>query len=193
MGATKTLTRPRAIEEYVVLRIRTDEINRLDYLLKALKHERIALLDDSPYSTADLADTIRTCFMGWFATLTDKDDRAVYAFNCLFTLFPDRKARIVKVQLSLEACHDELQQFRSNVAFHARSEITAHFQARSRLQQDDTRVDLVFAINDFKRLMELLINEELKVIPELPGVLKQMHVSHLRAFSGIRRSGIDQA
>ena len=156
MGATKTLTRAEAIEEYVVLRLRAEEINRLDYLLKALKSERIALPGDSPFSTADLADTVRTCFMGWFATLTDRDNRAVYAFNCLLSLFPDQKPRIVKVQQSLEACHDQLQQFRNNVAFHARSNIAFHIQARKALQHEDTFLDLTSAIGDFKALMEVL-------------------------------------
>ena len=78
IGATKTLTRAEAVEEYVILRIRNDEINRLDYLLKEFHYRRMTLLPNSPFSTADLADMIRTCLIGWFASLTDKDDRAVY-------------------------------------------------------------------------------------------------------------------
>jgi hypothetical protein len=188
MGATKTLTRSRAIEEYVVLRIRANEINRLDYLLKTLSHKRVVLPDDSLYSTSDLADTVRTCFMGWFATLTDRDNRAVYAFDCLLNLFPDRRPRIIAVQLSLEACHVELQQFRNNVAFHARSDIAAHFQARMGLQHEDIRLDLVSAINEFGRLMETLIGEETTAIPELPSVLEQMRISHLPIFSRYKKS-----
>jgi len=64
MGARKTLTRSQAIEEYVILRMRFEEIKRLDYLLKALHHKRIGLPDDSPFSLRDLADTVRTCFFG---------------------------------------------------------------------------------------------------------------------------------
>src|SRR5260370_32197736 len=101
MGAKKTLTRSQAIEEYVILRLRFEDIKRLDYLLHALHHKRITLPEDSPFSYGDLADTVRTCFFGWFATLTDQDGRAVYAFNSLLALFPHRKAQIVSVQLSL--------------------------------------------------------------------------------------------
>jgi hypothetical protein len=183
MGATKTLDRSEAIEQYVILRMRAEEINRLDYLLKTLKDKRIVVPKDSPFSAADLADTVRTSFLGWFATLMDEGGRAIYAFNCLFILFPHRKAEIIKTQLSLGACTAELQQFRNNVAFHARSEISAHIQARMKLRDEDVYLDLVSAINDFQRLMEVLKSEELDFIPELPKVLEQMHVSHLPVFS----------
>jgi hypothetical protein len=183
MGARKTLTRSNAINEYVVLRLRAEEIDRLDYLLKGLKYKRIGLPEDSPYSTEDLADAVRTCFFGWFATLTDINDKAVYAFNCLLTLFPARRARIINVQVSLEACRDELQQFRNNVAFHARADITAHIRARKELQDSDTFPDLLFAIKSFKKLMDDLIGEELKAIPELPNILERMNVIHHPIFS----------
>jgi len=48
------------------------------------------------------------------ATLTDKDGRAVYMFDCLLALFPERRMEIIKGQLSLEAVHQSLQQFRNN-------------------------------------------------------------------------------
>lgn len=185
MGARKTLSRSQAIEEYAILRLRYEDIKRLDYLVNALYEHRIGLPQDCPFSAADLKDTIRTCFFGWFATLTDRDDGAVYAFNCLVTLFPDRKAEIVKVQTSLEACHDELQQFRNNVAFHLRAEIEAHIKARMKLREDDVFLDLQSAISDFRRLMESLIAEELQAIPELPGELQKMRVAHHPAFANL--------
>lgn len=187
MGATKSLTRPEAIREYVILRLRFDEIEHLDYLLNGLRYDRITLPDDSPFSPRDLANTVRTCFMGWFSSLTDKDPRATYAFNCLLNLFPNHRAEIITVQQSLEACHEELQQFRNNVAFHVRSDIAAHIRARAELQDSDTYLDLVSAIQDFKRLMEKLISEESNAIPELPRTLEQMRVQHMPAFSRRKR------
>ncbi len=188
MGAKKTLTRSEAIEEYAILRLRFEDIKRLDYLLNALYEERIGLPHDCPFSAADLRDTIRTCFFGWFATLTDQDGRAVYAFNCLFTLFPHRKAEIVTVQLSLEAVHNELQQFRNNVASHSRAEIEAHLKARRKLRDDDVFLDLQSAISDFKRLMESLIAEEPQAIPELAVELRRMGVEHHPAFANLART-----
>ena len=187
MGARKTLARSNAIDEYVVLRLRAEEIDQLDYLLKGLKYKRIGLPEAAPYSTEDLADTVRTCFFGWFATLTDTHDKAVYAFNCLLTLFPERRARIINVQVSLEACRDELQQFRNNVAFHARANVTAHIRARMKLQNVDTFPDLLFAIKSFKKLMEDLIGEELNAVPELPTALARMNVIHHPIFSKYKR------
>ncbi len=85
------------------------------------------------------------------------------------------------------ACHNELQQFRSNVAFHVRSEIAAQIQARMKLRDADFYLDLVSAINDFQHLMETLIKDEVQMIPELLEILEKMHVAHLPAFSNLSR------
>src|SRR6267143_650354 len=92
MGGRKSLSRTEAIEQYVILRVRVYELKRLDYLLKGLKHNRNTLPTESPFSTRELADVVRTCFFGWLATLTDRDGRAIYAFDCLLSLFPRRNA-----------------------------------------------------------------------------------------------------
>ncbi len=183
MGARKSLSRAEAIEQYVILRLRTEDINRLDFLLNALYHKRITPPSDSPFSAQDLKDTVRTSFLGWFATLTDRDGRAIYAFDCLFALFPERKAQIIKAQMSLEAVHDKLQQFRNNVAFHARGKVAAQITARMNLKDEDTYLDLVSAIHDFQNLMNTLRADELTAIPELPKMLEQLHVNLHPAFA----------
>lgn len=183
MGARKSLSRAEAIEQYVILRLRTEDINRLDFLVNAFYERRITLPSDSPFSAQDLKDTVRTSFLGWFATLTDRDGRAIYAFDCLFALFPERKAQIVKTQISLEAVHEKLQQFRNNVAFHARAKVAALIAARMNLRNEDTYLDLVSAIHDFQHLMNALKAEELTAIPELPQMLEQLHVNRHPAFA----------
>jgi hypothetical protein len=183
MGARKSLPRAEAIEQYVILRLRTEDINRLDFLLNALYDKRMTPPPDSPFSAQDLKDTVRTSFLGWFATLTDQDRRAIYAFDCLFALFPERKAQIIKAQLSLEAVHEKLQQFRNNVAFHARANVAAQISARMNLRDEDTYLDLVSAIHDFQNLMRILIAEEPAAIPELPQVLVQLRVNLHPAFA----------
>jgi hypothetical protein len=163
--------------------LRTEDINRLDFLVNGFYKKRITLPNDCAFTTSDLKDTVRTAFFGWFATLTDRDGRAVYAFDCLFTLFPERKAQIVRAQLSLEAVHEKLQQFRNNVAFHARSDVAAQIAARMALRNEDTYLDLVSAIHDFQNLMKLLRSEELMAIPELPQMLERLRVNLHPAFA----------
>ena len=79
--------------------------------------------------------------------------------------------------------HDKLQQFRNNVAFHARGKVAAQITARMNLRDQDTYLDLVSAIHDFQNLMNTLTAEELTAIPELPQVLKQLNVSRHPAFA----------
>jgi hypothetical protein len=76
-----------------------------------------------------------------------------------------------------------LHQFTNNVAFHARSEIGAHIQARLKLRGEDKHLDLVSAVGDFRRLLDLLIGEELEAIPELPEELIRLRASALPTFS----------
>jgi hypothetical protein len=64
IGARKVLDRAEAIEQYAILRLRTEDINRLDYLVNALYDGRITPPVGSPFSAKDLKDTVRTCFMG---------------------------------------------------------------------------------------------------------------------------------
>lgn len=182
MGARKKLSRSDAIEQYVVVRLRVEDINRLDFLLNGFYEQRITLPRDSPFSAKDLKDTVRTAFFGWFASLTDRDGRAVYAFDCLFTLFPERRLKIYKAQASLEAVHEKLQQFRNSVAFHARSKVSAQIAARMNLRDKDTYLDLISAIRDFQDLMRGLKAEELSAIPELPKELEKLRVNLHPAF-----------
>ena len=179
------MSRQEAIEEYILLRLRTEDIKRLGFLVEGLYDGKVRLPDDSPFSRADLKDTVRTAYYGWLATLTDDDDRAVYAFDSLFALFPERRARIIKVQVGCEVCHPVLQQFRNTVAFHNRADVTAHIKARRALIAEDASMELAFAKKDFLQLMQELTAEELERVPELPNVITSMGLSHHPAFANV--------
>jgi len=49
IGARKTLNRVEAIEAIHYLRLRTEDINRLDFLVNALYEDRIPLPTESPF------------------------------------------------------------------------------------------------------------------------------------------------
>jgi hypothetical protein len=184
-GQRTQMSRAEAVERYVVVRLRAEEINRLCFLVEGLYAKTIQLPSDAPFTHADLKDTARTAFFGWFATLTDRNEKAVYAFDPLLALFPHRRAQIIPVQLECEALHGVLQQFRSNVAFHSRAVIAAHINARRALREDDTFVLSQSARADFQRLMTDLVVEELCAIPELPEKLAEFGVSRHPAFANV--------
>lgn len=180
------MPREEAIERYILLRLRVEDIRRLAFLVEGLYNRSIQLPSGAPFTHADLKDTARTAFFGWFASLTDRDDKAVYAFDPLLILYPEKKPRIINVQISCEACHDVLQRFRNNVAFHSRADLPAQIEAHKALREQDTFLDLESARQDFLRLMDELASEELSAIPELPKVLADFGVSHHPAFANIR-------
>jgi hypothetical protein len=182
------MSREEAIERYILLRLRLEDIKRLCFLVEGFYAKTIQLPNNSPFTHADLKDTARTAFFGWFATLTDKNGKAVYAFDPLFVLFRHQRYRIGLVQQECEALHGVLQQFRSNVAFHSRAEVAAHIKARLALRDDDTFVSLESARVEFQRLMADLITQELTAIPELPAKLAQWGLSHHPAFANVVRA-----
>lgn len=184
-GQRRQVTREEAIERYILLRLRFEDIKRLAFLVENLHAKTIQLPAGSPFSHADLKDTARTAFFGWFATLTDRDGRALYAFDPLFVLFPNQRYRIGLVQMECEACHHVLHQFRNTVAFHGRAEVAAQIKARQGLRGDDTFLDLESARQDFRELMIDLIAEELTAIPELPERLTASGISHHPAFANV--------
>ncbi len=184
-GQKTKLSREQAIERYILLRLRAEDIKRLAFLVETLYARTIQLPNGTPFSHADLKDTVRTAFFGSFATLTDKDDRAVYAFDPLLVLFPEKRARIIKVQLECEVCHSVLQQFRNNVASHSRASLAAQIKARLALREQDTFLDLDSARQDFQRLMSELISEESSAIPELRDMLTKSGVSYHPAFANV--------
>lgn len=186
MGQRTEMTREEAIERYILLRLRVEDLRRLAYLVENLYDKTIQLPSNAPFTHSDLKDTARTAFLGWLASLTDKDDRVVYAFDPLLILFPGKRARIINVQVSCEACHGVLQRFRNNVAFHSRADLAAQIEARKVLREQDTFLDLESARMDFLRLMDELVSEELKAIPELPKALVDLGVSHHPAFANLR-------
>ena len=152
IGQRTELTREEAIERYILLRLRVEDIRRLAYLVEGLYNKSIQLPSDAPFTHADLKDTVRTAFLGWFATLTDRDDRAVYAFDPILVLFPGKRARIINVQAVCEACHGVLQRFRNNVAFHSRADLRAQIEARKVLRNEDTFLDREVRPNGFSAL-----------------------------------------
>lgn len=187
MGPKTRLSREEAIERYILVRLRAPEIKRLAFLVEELSgpHGRVEVAQDAFFSRADLRDAVRTAFFGWFATLTDTDSRAVYAFDPLWVLFPGHGNQILKVQVECEACYEVLQQFRNAVAFHNSAELSAHFKARQALMEEGNWMNLEFARKDFLRLMEGLMAEELKLIPELPNAVTNLRLSHHSAFANL--------
>src|SRR5258708_14355667 len=106
------MLREEAIETYISLRLCTEDIMRLSFLVEGLHAGGVQLPAESRFSHADLKDTARTAFFRWFAKLTDKDTRAVYAFDPLFVLFPDRRSPITALQHQCHNAHGLLPNFR---------------------------------------------------------------------------------
>jgi hypothetical protein len=177
------LSPEEATEAYILLRLRFEEIKRMGFLVQGLHRRAVSLPSGALFTHDELRDAIRTAFFGWFATLTDKDGRAVYAFSPLLTLFRHRESQIVAVQKQCEKCHVVLHRFRGNVAFHNRRDVRAQIDARKALLSNFPDVDA--AMKNFGQLMTDLIAEELQFVPHLPAKLAEFDLAHHSAFKNV--------
>ena len=132
VGQRTKMSRKEAVERYILVRWRAEQINHLGFLVEGLYAGDIQLPSNAPFTHTALKDTARTAFFGWFATLTDRSDKAVYAFDPLLFLYPNRQYQIGLVQKQCEAlamCFND-------------SEITSRFTAARLLMPTSTLVEL---------------------------------------------------
>jgi hypothetical protein len=69
----------------------------------------------------------------------------------------------------------------------SRADLAAQIEAHKALRQEDTFLDLESARQEFLRLLDELVAEELKAIPELAKALEDFGVSHHPAFANVKK------
>lgn len=181
---TKTLSRDEAIEQYIALRFRTEQMRRLNYLVVNLAFGTFTLPKNSDFTNLELADVARVPLFGWLAGLLDRDTRAVDAFGCLYVLFPLGVDAIRSVQEELERCRPELELFRHNISAHLSKSVSVHLEARAGMIGLEVREAIIRSIACFFMLMESLIANEHIAIPELPRVLEEMKLTRVPFLAG---------
>ena len=129
--------RREAVERYVLLRLRVEDIKRLVYLVENYPGKTIRLSKDAPFTLEDLKVTARTALYGSLAVISDRDGRAAYIFDPLLSLFPRKTAGIVKVEATCERCHQALQRFRPY-----RGRADAQIEAHRVLGDQDTFLEI---------------------------------------------------
>lgn len=182
------MSRDEAIEQYIVLRCRTEQMKRMNYLLMNLAYNMISVPQNSDYSHLELADVVRVPLFGWLAGLLDTDTRAVDAFGCLYVLFPLGEDAIRSVQEQVQRCNREIQDFRNNISAHLSKKMSAHLEARAGMIGLDVREVIIHSIACFFMLMENLIKVEHVAIPELARVLEEMKLTRVPFLAGTYRA-----
>lgn len=170
--------RREAVERYILLRLHVEDIKRLAHLVDDCEGRTIRLSKNAPFTLADLKGAARTALFTSLAGLVDRDGRATFIFDPLLSLFPRKSTRIVKVEYQCERCHYAIKKFRP---YHG--SIQSQIKVRKTLTDQDTFTEIESARRDFLRLMDELVSQELKAIPELPEALEQNGLSQHPAFA----------
>jgi hypothetical protein len=103
--------------------------------------------------------------IGLFASLMDKDYRAINVFDVWVELFPEKEQRIRELWKKIEPHIGFIRQFRGDVAFHANKNLAQYLETRGSLRAK--RADVLTAMQEFWALAAELMREQDKALPKL--------------------------
>jgi hypothetical protein len=172
--------RKSAIRRYVVFRVKAIEFLDLNGLHQGLMSGKV-----TPYppfrSAGDMAGSLRTVLLSWFALFVDKNGMDVIK---LWTeVFPQYAKRVREAWTKMEPTWPVLREFRDRVGFHADKPLK-FFGARHRLRSEIRQVEA--AMVEFEKLLKFFLKIEEKELPELgkelDSLLDELEKRHSSAF-----------
>lgn len=154
----RNLTQDEAFEEYLVYQIRLFEYMQMFQIELDILEERYQpkVLG---HGRAEFATTVRNYLTGIFASLMDKQGKALNVFDVWVQLYPDgRKAEIVRVWKAIEPTVTTITEFRNNVAFHTNKSLVEYLKIRGDFYEK--RGEVVKAMQEFWGLAATLMKAQ---------------------------------
>jgi hypothetical protein len=145
----------KTLEEYWSLRVRVRDFIHLALLWHRVTDGPDPLAGYPTHGPDQLADTLRTATLGWFASLVDPHPNALNAFRIWRRIFPLRKLEIKAVEAALRPHNESIQAFRNNVAFHSSKSVEQQLQARAGIMNQS----FIDASDQFLGLAQRLFEE----------------------------------
>jgi hypothetical protein len=124
----RRLSKKEALEQLFVCRLRFAEALDLFGSWGELRTSEVGPSDK--LEKAYRANTLRTAFLSWLASLIDKRKDAVNIFDGWVTLFPAEEAHIRGVWESHKTAFELLRDFRNVTGFHGNKGIANHIKVR---------------------------------------------------------------
>lgn len=153
--------RKSALRRYIVFRVKAIEFLDLLGLHRGLMNGGV-----KPYppfrSASDMADSLKTVLLSWFALFVDKNGMNV--IKLWEEVFPQYAERVQEAWTEMEPTWPVLREFRNRAGFHA-DEPPKFFGARHRLRSEIKQVEA--ALVEFEKLFKFFLKAEEKELPDL--------------------------
>jgi hypothetical protein len=189
MRERQGLTRDQALEEYLVYQIGLFEYLQLFQIASEIVDGKYQPENTLGHGPEQFVRTLFNLSIGLFASLMDKDNRAINVFDVWVVLYPEKKQRIVEVWKKIEPHMYLIRRFRNDVAFHATKDLVRYLETRELFQAK--KAEVLPAMQEFFDLAAELMKEQQKALPKFPDeidpILKKARPSaSLKEIAGLK-------
>ena|ERR1700687_3899083 len=172
--------RKSALRRYIVFRVKAIEFLDLGGLHQGLMNGNVKSYP--PFRSADdMAGSLRTVLLSWFALFVDKNGMDV--IRLWKEVFPKHAKRVQDAWAKMEPTWIVLREFRNRAGFHADKPLR-FFGARHRLRKEIKQVEA--AMIEFENLFKFFLNAEETELPEmekeLDSLLDELEKKHGSKF-----------
>ncbi len=132
----RNLSRPEALEEYLVYRRRLRELLDIVQIARDIKTRKYKPRDFLGRGPKRFSDTVADAIIGLFASLMDPQDHALNVFDVWLFLFPERRDRITNTWRRVKPHVQLVRRYRNDVVCHANKNVHRYIETRLRLNEN---------------------------------------------------------
>ncbi len=189
MTRKRTLTRDKAIEQYLIFRLKFEEWMLLSNLLDAVNQGRIEDPGYVLHPAVELESTLFEIVVVWFATMVDRSNGSLNVFDIWRVLFPG-EAEVAEVENALAPHLNVIRDLRNKAIFHAEGNAAEYFKAL--ITFSERKDKLADPLDRFAKLAKKLADSEDIAIPDLSEKRKKLRESLYRELPVEYSDSIDR-
>ncbi|MFZ0960660.1 MAG: hypothetical protein WAO35_07115 [Terriglobia bacterium] len=152
----RNLTREKALEEYLIYRVRLRELLDMGHIAKGIK---------CLHAPEAFSDTVGHALIGLFASLIDRQNSALNIFDVWLVLFPEKKDRIAETWERAKPHVQLIRDFRNDIACHANKDLRRYIETVVKFH--DGQAGIVKAMQEVAKLAAELMRDETNTLPNL--------------------------
>ena len=161
----RLMSRDKAIEQYLISRMKLEEWLLLFNLVKAANEGRIHDPGYVLFPGVDFGPALFRLAIAWFSTLVDKHKDAINVFDVWSELFRAENQEITEVKALFDGQLARIRALRDKVVFHGEKSIVNYFRAL--IEFDKHKDEVAEPLARFGKLAEKLVRSEQSEIPDL--------------------------
>jgi hypothetical protein len=113
----------------------------------------------------EFTGAVLNAWVGWFASLTDKNRDTLDVFDVWNTLYPHKERRIKETWEKIKPHIGLISDYRNNAAFHVNKNARKYRETREEFARH--KDEIIDAIMNFRDLAVELLREQKTILPDL--------------------------